>query len=139
MAEAIGLASGLLALASFALQGSTTLYQTVKSFQSHLKRINELLEELEALNGVLGSLVETVKIATDVDLSTLDLPLLRCGNVCKEFEQEIRRCSSRSGGNRTSFRDWAKLKYMDEDIDGFRRRITGYQSTINIALTDATL
>ncbi|KIW87200.1 uncharacterized protein Z519_12102 [Cladophialophora bantiana CBS 173.52] len=139
MAEPIGLASGLLALATFAFQSSITLYNTVQSFQSHPARVRDLLEELQALNGVLGPLTETVGTITDVDLSALDLPLLRCGNSCKEFEQEIKKCSSRSGGSRTSFRDWAKLRYMGEDIDGFRRLLAGYKLTINIALTDANL
>ncbi|OBT40151.1 hypothetical protein VE00_09803 [Pseudogymnoascus sp. WSF 3629] len=139
MAEPISLASGLLALATFAFQSSITLYKTVQSFQFHPKRIRDLKEELEALSGVLGSLTETVSATTDVDLSALDLPLLRCGNACNEFEQEIMKCSSRSGGSRTSFRDWAKLRYMGDNVDGFRQLLAGYKSTINIALTDANL
>ena len=139
MVEPIGLTSGLLALATFAFQSSITLYNTVQSFQSHPKRVRDLIEELEALNGVLGPLTETVSGTTDVHLSALDLPLLRCGNSCKEFEQEIMKCSSRSGGSQKSFRDWAKLKYMGEDIDAFRRLLAGYKLTINIALTDANL
>jgi hypothetical protein len=139
MAEPIGLASGLLTLATFAFHSSITLYNTVQSFQSHPKRVRDLIEELEALSGVLGPLTETISATTDADLSALDLPLLRCGNSCKEFELEITKCSSRSGGSRTSFRDWAKLRYMGEDIDGFRRLLAGYKLTINIALTDANL
>ena len=139
MAEPIGLASGLVALAGFAFQASITLYQTVQSFQFHPKQIRDLEQELEALSGVLSSLKETVSATTGVDLSALDLPLLRCGNACKEFEQEIMKCSSRSGGSRTSFRDWAKLRYMGDNIDGFRQLLAGYKSTINIALTDASL
>jgi hypothetical protein len=139
MAEPIGLASGLLALAGFAFQASITLYQTVQSFKFHPKQLRDLNDELQALTGVLGSLTETVSASTDVDLSALDLPLLRCGNACKEFEREILKCSSRSGGSRTSFRDWAKLRYMGDNIDGFRQLLAGYKSTINIALADASL
>lgn len=139
MAEPVGLASGLLTLAIFAFQSSVTLYNTIKDFQSHPKRVRDLLEELEALSGVLGPLLETVESTTEVDLSPLELPLLRCGNACKDFEQELRKCSSRSGGDRRSFRDWAKLKYMGDDIDGFRNLLAGYKATINIALTDASL
>jgi hypothetical protein len=139
MADPISLASGLLTLAGFAFQASITLYQTVQSFQFHPKQIRDLKDELEALTGILSSLTETVGATTDVDLSALDLPLLRCGNACKDFEQEIIKCSSRSGGSRTSFRDWAKLRYMGDNIDGFRQLLAGYKSTINIALTDANL
>ena len=139
MAEPIGLASGLLALATFAFQSSITLYETVQSFQVHPKRVRDLKEELEALSGVLDALTKTVGATTNVDLSALHLPLLRCGNACREFEQEIMKCSSRSGGSRTSFRDWAKLRYMGDDIDGFKQLLAGYKSTINIALADANL
>ncbi|PLB49664.1 hypothetical protein P170DRAFT_456251 [Aspergillus steynii IBT 23096] len=139
MAEPISLASGLLALATFAFQSSIKLYETVKSFHSHPKRVRDLLEELEALSGVLGPLTETISSITDVDLTALDLPLLRCGHACGEFEQEIQKCSMRSEGSRTSFRDWAKLRYMGDDIDGFRRLLAGYKLTINIALTDVNL
>ncbi|KAG4442160.1 hypothetical protein IFR05_002373 [Cadophora sp. M221] len=139
MAEPIGIASGLLALAGFAFQASITLYQTVQSFKFHPKQLRDLKDELEALSGVLSSLTETIGATTDVDLSALDLPLLRCGNACKEFGQEIMSCSSRSGTNRTSFRDWAKLRYMGDNIDGFRQLLAGYKSTVIIALTDANL
>lgn len=139
MAEPIGLASGLLGLATFAFKSSIALYNTVRSFQSHPKHVRDLIEELEALSGVLRSLRETVSTIANADLSALDIPLQRCGNACEEFEQEIRKCSSRSGGTRTSFRDWAKLRYMGDDINGFRLLLAGYKSTIHIALTDANL
>lgn len=139
MAEPIGVASGLLALTAFAFKASVALYQTLQSFQFHPKQLRDLKQELEALSGVLDSLTETVSATTDVDLSALELPLRRCGNACKEFEQEIMKCSTRSGGNRTSFRDWAKLRYMGDNIDGFRQLLYGYKSTISIALTDANL
>ena len=139
MAEPIGLASGLLTLAAFAFKSSVTLFQTVQSFQFHPKRVRDLKDELEALTAVLGSLTETVGAQTDMDLSALDLPLLRCGNACKEFEHDLVKCSSRSSSSRTSFRDWAKLKYMGDDINGFTQLLAGYKSTIIIALTDANL
>ena len=139
MAETIGLASGIVALATFAFQASITLHSTIQSFRSHHTRVRDLIEEIEALNGVLGPLKETLNNATDIKLSNLDLPLLRCGNACKEFREELLKCSSRSDKTRTSFRDWAKLRYMDDDIDGFRRLLAGYKLTITIALTDASL
>ena len=139
MAEPISLAAGLLALATFAFKSSIALHNTIQGIKSHPSRIRELNTELEALSGVLDSLTQTISGTTDIDLTALTLPLLRCGNACKDFEQEILKCSSRSGGNRTSFRDWAKLQYMGEDVDGFRRMLAGYKSTITIALADANL
>jgi hypothetical protein len=34
---------------------------------------------------------------------------------------------------------WAKVKYMGEDIEYFRRLLASYEMTINVALTDLTL
>jgi hypothetical protein len=139
MAELIGLSSGLVALVTFALKSSTLLYDTVQSYRSHPKNVRDLKEELEALGAVLQALSATVEQTKDTDFTALKLPLLRCGNACKEFDEVIAKCSSRSGGSRTSFRDWAKLKYMGDGIDEFRRMLAGYKSTINIALADANL
>jgi hypothetical protein len=139
MAEPIGLASGLVALATFAFQASIALFETVNSYNSHQQRVRDLAEETSALSGVLGSLAETISTSAGLDLSALEIPLRRCGKACAEFEQEIQKCSSRSGGNRASFRDWARLRYMGEDIDGFRRVLSGYKLTITIALSDANL
>ena len=136
MAEAIGLASGLVALATFAFRSGIGLYQTIQSLQNHPKNVRDLCEELETLNNVLGSLADTVGATTDVDLSALELPLLRCGNACKEFEQQLLKLS---GGNQKSFRSWAKLRYLGDGIDDFKQMLAGYKSTVIIALTDANL
>lgn len=139
MAEPISLASGLLALATFAFQSSITLYQTIQSFRSHPKNVRDLIEELEALNAVLSPLPDVISATTDVDLSAVDLPLLRCGTACKDFEKQIRECVSQSSDNRTSLRAWTKLRFMGDNIDGFRRQLDSYKLTINVALTDANL
>ena len=100
--------------------------------------MRELREELEALNEVLKSLQETAT-NTNADLTTLQRPLIRCGKACKDFEAVIDKCTEHSGGPRTSFRDWAKLKYMGDDITGFKNMLAGYKSTIIIALGDANM
>jgi hypothetical protein len=138
MAEPIGIASGLVALASFAFQSSLSLYRAVDSFQSNKRIIRELREELESLEGVLKSLQEATT-ENAVDLPALKLPLLRCGQACREFEALIAKCTTHSGGSKTSIRDWAKLTYMGDDIVGFKNMLAGYKATINIALGDANM
>jgi hypothetical protein len=139
MADPISLASGLLALVVFAHKSCLTLHKTIQSFKSHPKRVRDLADELEALIGVLESLTETIGSDTDVNLSALDLPLRRCGTACGEFLQELQKCCARSGGDKTSFRDWAKLRYMGDNIDDFKNSLAAYKSTITIALTDVQL
>ncbi|KAM4056419.1 hypothetical protein HRG_014773 [Hirsutella rhossiliensis] len=109
MAEPVGLASGLLALATFAFQSSITLYSTVQSFRDHPKRVRDLIDELEALSGVLGPLTETVSAVHTVDLSALDRPLLRCGHACAEFNQELMKCVSQSGGTQTRLSNHTRI------------------------------
>ena len=138
MADPISITSGLVALATFAFQSSKNLYQVVQSFKSNQRAIRELKEELEALDGVLQSLQQAAK-DSDADLQGLELPVLRCGKACADFQAMIVNCTAHSGGSRTSFRDWAKLKYMGEDIAGFRNMLAGYKSTISIALRGANL
>jgi hypothetical protein len=138
MADPISLASGLLALAAFALQSSKSLYLAVESFQNNPRTIRELTEELEALDGVLQSLHETAS-NSNVDLTGLKLPLLRCGNACRDLEALINKCTTHSGGSRMSVRDWAKLQYMGNDIIGFKNMLADYKSTISIALADANV
>ncbi|KAF2622113.1 hypothetical protein BU25DRAFT_326195, partial [Macroventuria anomochaeta] len=139
MADPISLASGVLTLVIFAHKSCLTLYTTIQSFKTHPKRVRDLIEELEALISVLESLSDTMRLHTDVDLPALDLPLRRCGSACEEFLQELQKCCSRSGGDRQSFRDWAKLRYMGDNIDDFKDSLAAYKSTINIALTDVQL
>jgi hypothetical protein len=138
MADPLSTASGVLALTLFAFNSSTVLYKLVDSFHSNQRTVRELREELEALNDVLQSLQETVT-GTDADLSILKLPLLRCGKACKDFEAVIASCTAHSTGPRTSFRDWAKLKYLGDDIAGFKNMLAGYKSTVSIALGDVNM
>jgi hypothetical protein len=84
-------------------------------------------------------LTDTVKSDKDVNLTALDLPMQRCGNACNEFLQELQKCCSRSGGDKQSFRDWAKLRYMGDNIDEFKDSLAAYKSTITIALTDVQM
>lgn len=139
MAESIGPASGLLALAKFASQSSVTLNKTIQGFRHRPRRVRDLDEELEALSKVLRSLIEIIGAAPSIDLSVLNLPLLQCGNACQEFEQKIRNNLSRSSSSPTSFREWAKASYMGVDIDDFRQILGQYKSTFSIALMDANL
>jgi hypothetical protein len=138
MAEPIGIASGLLALTTFAFTSSVSLYQAIESFRSNQRTVRELKEELGALKGVLQSLQEAAD-NNNTHLEALKPPLLCCGNACKDFEALIIKCTKHSGGSRTSFRDWAKLQYMGNDITGFKNMLAGYKSTISIALGDANL
>jgi hypothetical protein len=84
MAEAIGIASGLLTLAGFAFQSTKLLYETINSFRSSKRTIRELKYELGDLMVVLASLEEVVNNADPI-FNSLKAPLFRCGKACEEF------------------------------------------------------
>ncbi len=126
MAEAIGLASGLVALTAFTFKACVSLRSTIQSFQSHPKRVRDLLEELETLAVVLAPLQESAggSIA-DQDTSDLELLLRQCGKACEDFPRRrlINVCSGPVAAAR-SFRDWAKIQYMRDDIDAFQAPVS---------------
>jgi TolA-binding protein len=138
MGDPLSIASGVLALSAFAFKSSVSLYQSVQSFQSNKKEIRELKGELESLSNVMQSLQQLASKDED-QFKTLSLPLLRCGQACKDFEEVIADCTKHSSESKTSFRDWAKLQYLGSDIVGFKDMLAGYKSTISIAIGDINL
>lgn len=138
MADPISLASGVLALTTFSIQSTKALYEVVVSFRNNGRSIRELKEELEALEVVLQSL-QNIQSDEQIDLSVLKLPLLRCGQACRDFADIIEKCTARSNKDKASFRDWVALTYRGKDIAGFRAVIGAYKSTIVIALADMNM
>lgn len=139
MADAIGAASGLLALVVFAYKSGTKLYDTIQGFKSLPRLARELLTDLAGLNAVLQRL-EAAGIDVDVDLSALEATLIQCRHACEEFEAELVKYSSRSDGGRSSFRDWARFTYKGgEGVEDFKKKLFGYKATITVALSVANL
>lgn len=138
MTDPISLASGILALTAFAIQSTKTLYDVIDSYRNKSRTVRELKEELEALDVVLQSL-EGIQTDDQVQLSVLKLPLLRCGQACRNFAEIIEKSTARSSEDRASFRDWFKLTYRGKDIASFRNIIGAYKSTIAIALADVNM
>jgi hypothetical protein len=114
------------------------LYETVASCQSNQRIMRELTEELEALYGILQALQDTIT-NTDTDFAALKPPLLRCGKACHDFNAVIFKSIANSGRSRTNFRDWAKLRYMGDNINGFKNILAGYKSIFAVALGNANM
>ncbi|KAI1865939.1 uncharacterized protein JN550_007917 [Neoarthrinium moseri] len=140
MAEPVGLASGVLALAGFAFKAGIKLRDTIQEFQNQPRQVRELLTELAGLVLVLQKLSKISDLGLDVDITALRLTLEQCKRSCDEVEAELLTYCSRSVLDRTSFRDWAKLRCSGGDgIEGFRQQLIGYKSTITVALSFANL
>ncbi|KAH7308417.1 hypothetical protein B0I35DRAFT_491469 [Stachybotrys elegans] len=140
MAEPIGVASGIVALATFAFKSGSKLRDEIRSFKCLPRQVRELLTELSGLTLVLQRLSETGDLGLDVDLAALRLTLEQCQQACDNVKTELLTYCSQSGLDRTSFRDWLKLKYSGGDgIESFRQQLIGYKSTITVALSFANL
>ncbi|KAL3462748.1 hypothetical protein BJX64DRAFT_258536 [Aspergillus heterothallicus] len=133
MAEALGAASAITTFVALAVQATTILCQTVESLKTREKLIRELREELQDLKDVLSTLRDLIG-SSDIDLTALERPLKRCTGACTEFNAVIVKCTQHSSEERYSKRDWLRIRYMDDDISGFRNMLAGYKSTITIAL-----
>ena len=138
MAEAVGLASSLLAIALFTFNSCSTLYQTAKSIQNYPQAILDLITELGDFITVLQNLQKTIE-DHGTDLDELKGPLLSCGTACLDLEVAISKCMSHSSGGKTSFRDWTKMKFKGNEIVAFQDLIARYKSTIIVALCGANL
>ncbi|KIL84948.1 hypothetical protein FAVG1_11818 [Fusarium avenaceum] len=139
MGDPLSVASGLIAVVTATLQSSKILYETIQSFRNHRTAVSDLLRELKGLQSVLGPLQDHVRTSETAFLP-LKFPLIQCQQACVDFKRLVEKSSMRSRGeSRTSFRDWAKLMYMNGDIASFREMLAGYKSTITIALADANL
>ncbi|RMD43588.1 hypothetical protein DV735_g1524, partial [Chaetothyriales sp. CBS 134920] len=138
MAEPLSVASSVVALTLFAFESSKTLYELFSSFHGHGSKVQRLKEELQVLTAVLDSLASTLK-SDPTGLDSLKLPLLHCAKACQECEKMVKKCTSRSDDSRTSFRDWVKFNFMGKDITSFTALVSGFKSTIMVALGDANL
>lgn len=134
MAEVIGISSGVAGLLALALESSRTLFSTVKSLRNREKAIRDLREALQDLEEVLKILQESINTSPFLNTGIIERPLDRCCKACNDFNTLIMKCSERSTDDHFSIRDWAKLRYMGEDVTGFQNMLSGYKSTITIAL-----
>ncbi|KAJ5166578.1 uncharacterized protein N7482_005359 [Penicillium canariense] len=134
MAEVIGISSGVAALLSLALESSSILFRTLKSLNNREKTIRDLREALQDLEDVLKILQDSISTSPFLNSGVIERPLDRCCKACNDFNALIMKCSEHSTDNRFSIRDWAKLRYMGEDVAGFQSMLSGYKSTITIAL-----
>ena len=139
MGDPLSVASGVIAIVTATLQSSKLLYETIQSFKNHQTAVSDLVRELRSLESALRSLQDHVR-TDDRAFLPLKFPLIQCRQACADFQALVEQNSRRSRDKaRTSFRDWAKLMYMNGDIVSFKELLAGYKATITIALADANL
>ncbi|KAJ4016123.1 hypothetical protein NW758_015126 [Fusarium oxysporum] len=137
--DSLSVVSTLSMIVTTTLQSSKALLETILSFRNHRSSVSDLVRELRSLELVLRLLEDNVR-ADETTFLPLKFPLIQCRKACMTFQELVKRRSMRSGSeSRMSFRDWAKLTYMNGDIISFKEMLAGYTLTINVAMADANL
>ena len=130
MADPLSVPTLVLAVATAAIVSVRSLCDTVKSFQNRDKTLRRLQAKLSGLLTILESLERVV--TTDVSVPPLlESPIERCTDICKEFEQSMKKFNEKS---KSRLLDWTKLESMGGDINEFIDTIESYESTIVVGL-----
>lgn len=134
MAEAVGLASGLLTLIIFAYDKSKSLYEAVSSFKSQRKTIKDVLADLGSLVTVLEKINEQAQRSQEVErLEPLREPLNCCATTCHEMHEMLDACTTHSKEGWDSVRDWLNMRYHEKSFEDMKKRLASFKSTLSIA------
>ncbi|KAL6236526.1 hypothetical protein BDW75DRAFT_229447 [Aspergillus navahoensis] len=125
----------MLDIITTAIQSTKSLQDTVQLFKDRNKTLQRLQNELEDLTKNLGLIKQAVNAGASVSV-LLQGPIGRCGEVCREFEQEMKTFSRDSV---TGLRDWGRMLFMGGDMNEFIDTITGYTSIILVGVGAVTI
>jgi len=138
MAEAVGVAAGILALVTTAYSSTQALYKTIQDFRHAPQDIQHIAKEVEDLRGVLDLLKQKVHHLKDT--IGLEEALKGCTAACSEFRQMIEESNKHRKGERHSTRDRVAWIYKGKkQSKDFRTALASYKDTLNIALGAETL
>jgi hypothetical protein len=133
VSNGIGLSSSIVSLLSFTIESCTALNRNIKSFKTKNRTVRELRGEGQDLESVLRTLEDSMNNVA-VSMEFLKQPLNRCRDACKDFNALLTEFTEHPTDEEVSVGNWLKLRYMGEDIAGFKNMLAGYKSTITIAL-----
>lgn len=134
MAEAVGLASGLLTLVVFAFNTSKSLYEAITSLKSQRQTIKDVLADLDTLVTVLATIRARAQHQTEAaKLEPLRQPLHCCATTCQEIREMLNACTTHSKDGQPSVRDWLKMQYRQKSFDDIKNRLSSYKTTLSIA------
>ncbi|KAK1712235.1 uncharacterized protein BDZ83DRAFT_638791 [Colletotrichum acutatum] len=135
MADPLSITTSVLALLTTAAQSVKLLVETVNRYKGRDRTLSRLQAELEAFLRILDALHKVVETESAMMVLLKD-PILRCSQLCNDFEKAMRVFSGKS---KVGFRDWAKMEFMRGDINDFLDALSGYKETISIGLGTITM
>ena len=140
MAEAVGLAPGLLALIAATFKSSLFLYEEISSLKSQRQTIKDVLTDLDGLIKVLATIDHRAQQPTQVaKLEPLRAPLECCESTCKEIHEMLVTCTKHSKDSQASVRDWLKMRYREKSFDDMKKRLSSYKTTLIITFQSINL
>ncbi|CAI6014171.1 unnamed protein product, partial [Clonostachys chloroleuca] len=113
-----------------AILSTKSLKETVKRYEDGNENLQRLQEELGGLLIVLENLERVSNVEVPI-LSLLKVPLGRCSQSCRHFENYLQELS---GELKAGSPDEVKMRVMSGDIIDFLDLLGGYKSTISVAL-----
>jgi Fungal N-terminal domain of STAND proteins len=136
--DPLSITVSILTLATICVQSSASLYGTIDSFKSRKQDVRILKTEVGALNIVLQALEKNIEESSE-NFEVLRIILQHCHQACKDFEKTVLEEFRDSGSRLQEIKAWAKLQYLGNDINKFRKLIGSYKATMTVALADANL
>ncbi|KLU82022.1 hypothetical protein MAPG_01101 [Magnaporthiopsis poae ATCC 64411] len=130
MADPLSIGASVLAIVTGAIQATNSLRATVSRYKARDKTLNRLYGELEGLATVLSSLEQAAGSEASI-WALLEGPVSQCSKTCREFEGVMEKFGGKSV---TGLRDWAKMEFMRDDINGFIDTLAAYKATITVGL-----
>ena len=146
MADAIGLASGVLTLVTSAFTSCQTVYKLLKDFidaPSHIRSLTKDLEDFFQILGTLQALLEDEETAPGVVRPTvtnnLQSVLDNCILVFNDLSVIVQEFKERWHTERT--KDWIHLKwsFKHKSIEELSNTLAAHKITLNLAISVASL
>jgi hypothetical protein len=148
MADGLGIAASVIAVAGLAYSSSKMLYQVISDIHDAPMTFLNLKTDIEALCHTIHSLRQELEKkdkdaalseAQKLNLSEIKPALEGCRDSCDKFKNKLDKLMSNSKDGHTSFRDRLKLQFKDKGIAAFQIQLASYKSTLAIALDFSTL
>lgn len=133
--DPLSISASALTVIAATITSVKALHETVQRYKGRDKTLGRLEGGLQDLVTILNSL-EAVADGETLVLTLLKGPVSRCAQVCREFEDAMKRFSGKS---KTGLKDWTKMEFMRGDINEFIDTLADYKSTITIGLGTITM
>lgn len=135
MADPLSIGVSVLAIVTGAIQSTTSLRAVVSRYKARDKTLIRLHDELDGLVNILNSLEQAAGSEASI-WALLKGPVSQCSKTCREFEVVMEKFAGKSV---TGLRDWAKMEFMRDDINGFIDTLAAYKATITVGLGVITM